>query len=814
MSDIKKSNATYSGGTTEADMRLREIDSAIKKSWPEKNKNNEALIHAEHIITLDGVALDEGEITIPDPKTGKHKRKKKQLKPDYTLLFNEKHIAAFVEAKNYNLPYDNGIGQSIKYARSMDVKFAYATNGREINPDKEYGIREFDFMKLGTTEAYSTRGEFPTPDELKERLRVGGFGDEVDFFIEPHKISIDGYQLRYYQQAAVDSAIESIIKQEKRILLNLATGTGKTKIAYHIVRKLWDWSKNLDSNGNHPKFLFLTDRNQLVEQAMEKDFSPLKEVSTRLKGKKTTAYDIYFTLYQSLDSDKEDPDQPLEEYELYKQYDKNFFKYIIIDECHRGAQSEGGKWQSILKYFDSATHIGMTATPKLDADSIETFEYFKHVAYTYSEKQGVLDGFLAPHYLVQMKLDVDENGWRREYEGQTGRNSQPLEDRKYEQKDFDSNVTIKSRQRKVASEIIEFLNTKPNTKYDKTIVFCRDQQHANEMTQMIQSESKETNLDYCVQITSDQNEEGKQHLRNFCNVKEKFPVIAVTSKLMTTGVDAQMCKVIVLDTNINSKTELKQIIGRGTRLYTESTEISKYYFTIIDFRKSTKNMEEDGWDSAELSKKKIPETEGNDYEEPDEGKHGFRPIVDGDQVEVISKVTKFYDPDSKTQYNYSEVIEYMGKSFKILGGEVIEDFKNLWLDLDRRNTLITEFKKIGISLENIREIEELTKDNYDLFDVFLKIAYGKEPKLRKLRVEQAKQDKVFFEKYPKKAQEVLNILLDLYAEYGYSQLEGREVLQLDKFEKVGGYREILTKTFESPPEFDNAVKELMVRIYK
>ncbi len=331
---------------------------------------------------------------------------------------------------------------------------------------------------------------------------------------------------------------------------------------------------------------------------------------------------------------------------------------------------------------------------------------------------------------------------------------------------------------------------------------------------MIRSESTETNLDYCVQITSNQNEDGKQHLRNFCNVKKTFPVIAVTSKLMTTGVDAQMCKVIVLDTNVNSKTELKQIIGRGTRLYTESTEMSKYYFTIIDFRKSTENMGDDDWDSPDLAKDGIPKTEESDDEEPDEGKQGFRPIVEGDKVEVISKVTTFYDPDSKTKYKYSEVAEYMGKSLKKLGGEIIEDFKNLWLDLDRRDTLITEFKKIGISLENIREIEELTKDEYDLFDVFVKMAYGKEPKLRKLRAEQAKQDKIFFEKYPKKAQEVLNILLDHYAEYGYTQLVGREVLQLDKFEKVGGYREILTKTFESPPEFDNAVKELMIRIYK
>lgn len=787
----------YSKKPTESDMRKRYIDPAIEKAgWPDD------LVDTEHQIRLD-----KGEI-IPDPETGKSERLDKQLKPDYTLRLNDDYIAAFVEAKNFNKTYDHGIHQAKKYSRALDVKFAYSTNGREINLENNYGIREFDFIKPATEDPYDTRGTFPTPDELKERLIKGGFGDELDFFIEPHKIPLGGHELRYYQRGAVDAAIESIIKGKKRILLNLATGTGKTKIAYHIAQKLWD--HYLDPNGNHPKILFVTDRNQLVNQAMEGAFSPFEGKMTRLKGKKTTAYDVYFTLYQSLDANKESPEESEEEYELYKQYDKNFFKYIIIDECHRGAQSEGGKWQEILKYFDSAVHIGMTATPKADADSIETFEYFDHIAYVYSEKQGVKDGFLAPHYLKRFVIDYDENGWRPEYEGQLGRNNQPLEDRVYEQDDFDSKVTIKGRQKAVAKKILEFLHTKPNTPYDKTILFCRDQQHANDMTQMIQSESKETNLDYCVQITSDQGEEGKKNLAKFCDVKEKYPVIAVTSKLMTTGVDAQMCKVIVLDTNVNSKTELKQIIGRGTRVYEESAEMEKHYFTIIDFRKSTERLEDPDWDSPVLPEKPKPKSK-----KPEEEREPFfRPIIEGEEGEIIREINKVYDPDAKTGYNYAEISQHLGNAVKSLSGPMIEDFKNLWLDLDKRSELVSEFERNGILLEHIREVENLTKDHYDLFDVFVKIAYNEKPKLRKLRAEQAKKDKTFFEKYPQKAQEVFNILLDHYAEYGYKQLEDRHVLELDKFEKLGGYRTILTKIFESPPEFDNALKELMVRVYK
>jgi len=334
------------------------------------------------------------------------------------------------------------------------------------------------------------------------------------------------------------------------------------------------------------------------------------------------------------------------------------------------------------------------------------------------------------------------------------------------------------------------------------------------MTQMILSESKEKNQNYCVQITSNQGEDGKQQLKKFCNVKEKFPVIAVTSKLMTTGVDAEMCKLIVLDTNVNSKTELKQIIGRGTRVYDNSKEMDKHYFTIMDFRQSTTSLEEDDWDSPVVAEDKEEETEKGEIV-PIEHKKFRRPEVEGDEVSVITEVTKILDADSKTGYNYVEIKELMKTTIRTLGGEAIEDFKNLWLDLDKRHKLISQFESKGVSVDNIRQMENLTQDKYDLFDLFVKIAYDEKPKLRKIRAEQAKKDKIFFEKYPTKAQDVLNILLDHYAEYGYTQLEEpRKVLQLNKFEKLGGYKTILTQIFEEPEKFDDALKEIMIRVYK
>jgi type I restriction enzyme, R subunit len=786
-SDLLSDQSRYSHKETESDMRFDFIDDALREQWPKD------LIDTEHVI-------DAGEIKI-DPDTGKHWREDEKWKVDYGLRLNEKYVVGIVEAKSQDESYDEGMNQAMKYAEKICCKFAYATNGKEINKEKNYGIKEYDYIK----KKFTIRGTFPTVDELTHRLREGGFGNDLEMLIEPPETV--KHPLRFYQMAAFNAAMEAISKGQKKILLNLATGTGKTKIAYQIARKLWKHYK--EPNGNPQKILFITDRDALVSQAMKNDFKPFENQMHRLIGKKNTSFDIYFTLYQSLDVDKDnsesESDIPIE---LYKLYDKDFFKFIIIDECHRGAQSQGGKWQDILAYFDKAIHIGMTATPKRDADSVETFEYFGEPVYVYSEREAVKDGFLAPHFRYNIDVSHDVNGYMPQ-PGELGINNQPLEDRIYGKNDFDKNIRVINRQKEVAQYILNFLNTSPNTPFDKTILFCRNQQHANEMRHVILNESKK-DPKYCVRITSNEKDR-KATLANFCDVKETYPVIAVTSKLMTTGVDAQMCKLIVLDTFVHSKTELKQIIGRGTRIYADSKEMEKYYFTIMDFRGSTIKLDDPDWDSPPISKPSKEKKPGKG----EEREKIISPIVEGEKGEVIRVIKKIYNPNSESGYDYEEFSEHLGNAIRTLSGPMIEDFKQLWLDLEKRKTLVSEFKSKGISIENIRELD-VKSMSYDVFDILVKLAFPNEkykPKLRSIRADQAKKDKIFFEKYPEKARDVLNVLLEHYAEYGFQELEDRKVLQLQKFQKFGSPKTILTDVFKSPDVYDNAIKELMIRIY-
>jgi len=512
-------SANYSTKKTEEDMRRQFIDPIIHgendANWPFD------LVDAEHPYV-------PGEL-IPEWGTGKTNRNPPHKKPDYVLRFSDDYNIAIIEAKSLYLHYDDGIQQAIEYAEDLGCNFAYATNGKAIDKKNNTGIKEYDFL----TKQFSDRGDFPTIEELKTRLLKANnekFKEKFDFLLAPIERPPNKPPLRYYQRATVNLAIEAINKGEKKLLLNLATGTGKTKIAYAIARKLWHYYE--DENGNKPKILFITDRSALLTQAMTGDFEPFKGKMHRLIGKKETAFDIYFTLYQSLDVDKEDPDDETssKETELYKLYDRNFFNYIIIDECHRGASTQGGKWRDILEYFNKSVHIGMTATPKRDADSQDTYSYFGEPIYVYSAKKGVEDGFLAPHFLEQIHLEIDINGYNPE-PGTKGRNGKPVEIRTYTIEDFDGTITHKERQKKVAKTILDFLNSPPNSKNDKTILFCRDQKHASEMRDMIVNESGE-GKDYCVRITSNEGEKGKAQLGKFCDPKEKNPVIAVTSKLM------------------------------------------------------------------------------------------------------------------------------------------------------------------------------------------------------------------------------------------------------------------------------------------
>ena len=786
-----ENSANYSTKLTEADMRGRLIDPVLDGKygvWPSE------LIDREH-------PYDLGEL-IPEWGTGKTKRNEPKKKPDYVLRFSDDYPIAIIEAKSSYLHYDEGIQQAIDYAKDLKCKFAFATNGKAIDKQNNMGIKEYDLL----SGQFSDRGNFPTIDELKSRLLKANdekFKEKFSYLVAPLEKPSNKPPLRYYQKGAINTAIEAINQGKKKILLNLATGTGKTKIAYQISRKLWDY---YEVDGNKPKILFITDRSSLLTQAMTGDFEPFKGKMHRLIGKKETAYDIYFTLYQSLDVDKDDPDDvEAKEAELYKQYDKNFFNYIIIDECHRGASTQGGKWRDILDYFKNAVHIGMTATPKRDADSEDTYSYFGEPIYVYSAKKGVEDGFLAPHFLEQIHLTIDRDDYIPE-PGKKSRDGKLLENRTYTIEDFDRTITYSERQKKVAQTILDFLNSPPNSKMDKTIVFCRDQKHASEMRDWLVNLSKE-GTNYCVRITSNEGDKGKAELGKFCDPKEKYPVIAVTSKLMTTGVDAQTCKLIVLDTFVNSQTELKQIVGRGIRVY-DTESIKKYYFTIMDFRGSTAKFSDPEWDGEPVPQK-YPKRSSK-KSEPTEPVQ--RLIVDDKPVEIYRKTVKVFDSSEPTGHQILEYTEYAGKMVRKLTKDMIDELRHLWTNLEERKKFVQNLSDKGISVEKIRELTNFYQA--DPFDILSNLAYKKPIKSRDQRAYLVRQDKSFFDKYPERARKVLDLLLEHYAEYGYQELEERTVLQLDKFEKFDGPTNILTSIFKNPKEYDKAVQELIIKIYE
>ena len=795
MSNYKNadSNSKYSNKLTEADMRARFIDPLLHS--PSAGNWSHELIDREHPYT-------PGELK-PEWGSGYTVRNQETKKPDYVLKLAADYPVAVIEAKSIFKDFQDGIQQAINYAMDLGCKFAYSTNGKAINKEKDIGIQEYSLL----TKIFRVRGDFPTFVELKNRLiNDKRFKNDFDLLLKPLEKPISKPPLRYYQRTAVNKAIEKINQGQKKLLLNLATGTGKTKIAFQIARKLWTYYE--DENGNKPKILYITDRDSLLKQAMNGDFEPFGRSRHRILGKKETAYDMYFTLYQSLDVEKNDSatdSNYKKETQLYKLYPHDFFKYVFVDECHRGTSNQGGRWRDILEYFKEAIHIGMTATPKRDADSLETYGYFGEPIYVYSVRKGVGDGYLAPHFLEQIHLDVDKVGYIP-YPGEKGKHGDVLEQKIYTIHDFDKNITHKERQNQVAKYILRFLNTPPNTIYDKTILFCRDQKHASEMRDILVNENGQ-GIDYCKRITSNEGEFGKKELDKFCNPKEQFPVIAVTSKLMTTGIDAPTCKVIVLDTFVNSQTELKQIIGRGTRVY-ETDSIKKQYFTIIDFRGSTSQFDDPEWDGEPIPtiipKRSTIKTE---QKEPK-----IRPEVDGDIVEIVGKSVKVVDLSQPAGHRLIEFNEYVGKVVRQLSGNLSEEFRRVWIDIEERKNIVQALKEKGITIENIKEITKYTQ--VDIFDILRNLAYNEHIKSRHQRVFLVKQDQSFFAKYPEKARVVLDILLDHYAEYGYQELEDRDVLKLEKFKKFDGPVNIIKNIFNGPENYDKAINELVHRIYE
>jgi type I restriction enzyme, R subunit len=778
--------------TNEEETRMRFIDPQLKDAgW------NSDLMRLEYII-------GKGKI-IPDGRKGK--RSDPSI-ADYVLQVAPNYPIAIVEAKSCNLPHDKGMPQAHRYAEKMKINFAYATNGLKIE--------EYDFIK----KEQKTIEKFPTPQELLKRLKDHEELDDqqMEVLLSPFDRSSrdpagTAMEPRYYQEIAINATTSAILAGKKRILLNLATGTGKTFIAYQIAKKIWK------TTSPHPKILFLADRNVLLDQAKNNSFESFGEARHRIQKHAETAYEMYFALYQSLDVDKE-------EGELYKQYDNDFFDYVIIDECHRGSSNEDGNWRKILEHFDSAVHIGMTATPKIDSENKDTYDYFGPPVYTYSLKQGIEDGFLAPYMIHRVNLDIDVKGYKPK-PGEKDLDDKLLDTEKtYGYKDFDRILIVDERRKTVAKHLIDFMEK--NGKYDKTILFCQNSEHAQAMTKLLRNYSGEE-FKYCVRIVSDEGEIGREYLEHFQEINRDMPVIAVTSRLMSTGVDVPTCRVIALDKSINSMTEFKQIIGRGTRVF-ESKD--KMWFTVIDYRKTSRHFEDKDWDGPPVSEteeeqqlitkekeekllaKALKKRQEESTKEPkDPAKEPVKIEtyhIEGDKVEIHGQWVYIFDQTM----NKNRLISYedfTGETVRRLVNDDERQLYQIWTDPEeKRPKFIKDLEHRGITFEHLKEITNLYKN--DAFDLLLHFAFNAEAKTRYERVNNLKK-KAFLEKYPEKAREVLEVILEHYGEEGYQELEGRDVLKLNKFEKFGGPTKIITNIFENGNEYDKIIIEITKELY-
>jgi type I restriction enzyme R subunit len=753
------------------------------------------------------VFFTDGRIYVKGKMTARGKRKF----ADYILFYKPNVPIAVIEAKDNKHSISSGIQQALGYSDTLDIPFVFSSNGD--------GFHFHDKTATdGKIEKELSLSEFPSPEFLWEKYRKykGLESPEVsevitqDFFQDG-----SGRTPRYYQQNAVNRTIEAIAKKQDRVLLVMATGTGKTYTAFQIIYRLW-------KSGAKKRILFLADRTALIDQTARNDFRHFKDAMTIIKHKKIdTAYNVYLALYQGLSDSKTE--------DAYKQFSPGFFDLIIIDECHRGSAKEDSAWREILSYFHMATHVGMTATPK-ETDKVSNIEYFGDPIYTYSLKQGIEDGFLAPYKVVKVTLDVDAEGWRPP-KGYLDKDGNPVEDRIYNRTDFDRNIIVDERRKIVAAKITEFL--KGYDRFAKSIVFCVDIEHAEGMRMALANANADLvaeNRKYVMQITGD-NLEGKRELENFTNPNTRYPVIATTSKLMTTGVDAQTCKLIVLDSNIGSMTEFKQIIGRGTRI---NEEYDKTYFTIIDFRNVTNLFADPDFDGEPVMIKQVGEDDdltGTEEEDNDDTvtNDDGDPVDFPDPEELEGGGDIVEEPRAKIRVNgvlvkiLNERVQYLGADGKIITEslkdytkknitkhfQTIDDFLTSWNQSDKKKAIIDELEEQGVFFEALKE--EVGKD-FDPFDLICHVAFESKPLTRKERASNVKK-RNYFTKYGEKAQAVINSLLDKYTDDGLLTIESTEVLKLDPLNKLGTPIE-LVKAFGGKPQYTAALKELENELYK
>lgn len=772
---------------SEEDIKLRYITpSIIDKGWSVDN------------ITMETkVKLTDGKINLRGNLVSRGKAKY----ADYVLYYNRATPIAIVEAKDASHAVAHGLQQAKEYAQMMDVPFAFSSNGM--------GYQEYDF--LTGKERYFSMDQFPTKEDLYARFiseSNGGAGlsdNQMKVIDQPFCTGQDIFPPRYYQRNAVNRTVNSVAQGKKRLLLVMATGTGKTYTAFQIVYRLL-------KAGLVKKVLYLADRNVLVDQSIQQDFKPLDKTIHKVsyqkdKGPGNTAYEVYFALYQQLIGQGGKQQYK----ELFK---PEFFDMVIVDECHRGSAKDDSNWREILDYFDGAIQLGMTATPK-ETKYQSSIAYFDEPIYTYSLKEGIEDGFLAPFKVVNITTNIGDE-WRPT-KGQKDINGNLIEDRIYNNTDYDYNIVIEDRIREVAHEITCYL--KNTDRMAKTIVFCADEEHADRMRTALVNENSDMcrkNPDYVVRITGS-DPYGQSKLDYFISVASKYPVIATTSKLLSTGVDCKMVKLIVLDQRINSMTEFKQIVGRGTRIREKD---GKTHFTIMDFRNITRLFADPDWDGpievdesyGKQKPKPYPEYKDDPtiIHEPDpKPRPNPKPIVDknGCRVEVINKVVSVYDANGKLLRTES-ITDYTRKNINDTYVN-LDDFLNHWNAAEKKAEITDLMRESGIDLQALKI--ERNMENVDDFDFICHIAYGKKPLTRKERAENVKKRDVF-NRYGAEARKVLEALLDKYANDGISQLENRMVLKLDPFRQMGSPANI-AKLFGGNKQYFSAVKELENLIY-
>ena len=739
---------------------------------------------------------------------GKTVKRGDAKKADYILSYKPNLPLAVVEAKDNNHTIGAGMQQALEYAEILDLPFAYSSNGDAF-------LEHDRTVTSGSVTREIPLDQFPTPEELWNRYRKAKGYTRDQEAIATQDYYDDGSRKtpRYYQLIAINRTVEAIARGVDRILLVMATGTGKTYTAFQIIWRLW-------KSGAKKRILFLVDRNILADQTKTNDFKPFGQAMTKITNRTVDkAFEIYLCLYQAVTGTEE-------EQNIYKQFSPDFFDLVVVDECHRGSAADDAAWRKILEYFSSATQIGLTATPK-ETKEVSNIEYFGEPIYTYSLRQGISDGFLAPYKVIRIGIDRDLDGWRPEV-GQTDKYGKLVEDREYNDSDYDRSLILEKRTELVAAKVTEFLNA--TDRFAKTIIFCENIDHAERMRQAIVNANPDlaaANSKYVMRITGD-NDEGKSQLDNFIDPESRYPVIACTSRLMSTGVDAQTCHLIVLDRRIASMTEFKQIIGRGTRI---NEDYDKLFFTIMDFKRATALFADPDFDGDPVQiyeptsdEPVVPPDELTADDRVIEVSADYEVNVDANQEDATpgDPTTKYYVNNVEVRVA-TERVQYLDANGRLITESLrdysrktvlneyssLDSFLTVWNDAEKKQAILEELAAKGVFLD---ELADQVGRDYDAFDLVCHIAFDRPPLTRKERADKVKKRNVFA-KYGDQARSVLDALLQKYADSGLRSVESLDILKVEPLSTMGTPLEII-KLFGGKPGYLAALRELESALYQ